>query len=190
MVVNYEDGSMRSVPFVGGLNTRDWTEDPNAPFLLETETQTAKAWVGKGEVFPHVAMWMSLWMNPQPEKKIVSIDFQHPNMTSVAIVCGLTLYCERDDIQDPRSPEELLKGATAARDGGKIDEAVKLAKALCRKAPRQTENWNLLGSLYMLAKDNAKALEAYKKSLDIQPNQPDVMTKVEDLRPKPGQVKP
>ena len=65
---------------------------------------------------------------------------------------------------------------------GKLDEALATARLLCRKAPASTENWNLLGQLHIDRKDKSGALEAYRKSLSIQPNQPDPMTKVQKLQ--------
>ena len=62
------------------------------------------------------------------------------------------------------------------------DEALATARLLCRKAPASTENWNLLGQLHIDRKDKSGALEAYRKSLSIQPNQPDTMTKVQKLQ--------
>ena len=68
------------------------------------------------------------------------------------------------------------------RAAGKLVEALATASRLCRKAPASTENWNLLGQLHIDRKDKRKALQAYRKSLSIQPNQPAVMTRVQKLQ--------
>ena len=101
------------------------------------------------------------------------------------MICGLPLGLETPSAEataDARTPHELLEAAQQARAAGKLDEALATARRLCRKAPASTENWNLLGQLHMDKKDKSGALEAYRKSLSIQPNQPDTMTKVQKLQ--------
>ena len=185
MIVNYKDGSRRAVQIVSGINSRDWTyKEPYAPFPLETETQTRCGWTGKGDVFSNVSVWQSRWLNPLPGTAITTIDFVH-DPACVAMICGLTLGLEGPSAEataDARTPQELLEAAQQARAAGKLDEALATARLLCRKAPASTENWNLLGQLHMDRKDKSGALEAYRKSLSIQPNQPDTMTKVQKLQ--------
>jgi len=184
MVVHYADGTERSVPFIGGMNSRDWTS-PDSRFPLETETRTRVGWTGPGDVFKQTSVWQSRWVNPEPDKEILTLDFLHKDMASVAMVCVLTLGVDRAGMAteaDPRPPQELLEATRAARAAGNPAQAAELAELLCRKSPNATENWNLLGELCLDRQDTRQALQAFRRSLDLQPNQPDIMTRVQQLQ--------
>ena len=197
MQVNYKDGTFARVPSTGGINSVDWTKVRNhLKFPLETDTRTRAAWVGPGSgVFPVVGVLQSRWVNPNPGKKVTTVDFIRTRFfqragengekiaNCVGTIAGLTIGVEgesqRDD--DPRSPAELLQAIQAARQRGASDKAIELARLLTRKAPQQTENWNLLGDLYLEKGDKRAALKAFKKSLEINWNQPPTMEEVEKL---------
>jgi tetratricopeptide (TPR) repeat protein len=69
----------------------------------------------------------------------------------------------RDDQQN-RMNEEMLKLAIAQYE--KVGE----------KTPQDVENWLMLGRLYKLAQNSVAAEKAYKKALDVQPDNEDALT--------------
>lgn len=186
------------MPFTGGINSADWASIRDGLlFPLETETRTRVGWVGPGSgVFPLVGILQSRWVNPEPGKKVTTLDFirmryfQRPGedgekiANCVGTIAGLTLGIEGEskEVEDPRTPAELLAEIQKARQAGALDDAIALAKALTRKAPKQTENWNLLGDLYLEQGTKRLAFRAYKKSLEINWNQPPTMEKAEKLK--------
>ena len=74
-VVHYEDGATASIPIVYGQDVRDWwaTED-RIPV-----TRARVAWTGTNppiERFKTVLrLYLAVWENPHPEKKIARLDF-------------------------------------------------------------------------------------------------------------------
>lgn len=75
------------------------------------------------------------------------------------------LYTARiRDGQQNRMNEEMLKQAIAQYE--KVGE----------KTPQDVENWLMLGRLYKLAQNSVAAEKAYKKALDVQPDNEDALT--------------
>jgi hypothetical protein len=74
--VTYEDNSQVTVPLVYGKDIANWWCRPNegAP------SRALVAWKGandsaKGEAGANIRLYMTTWKNPEPKKKVLSIDF-------------------------------------------------------------------------------------------------------------------
>jgi hypothetical protein len=73
--VTYEDKSQETVPLVYGKDIANWWYGPNegAP------SRARVAWKGSNEGAKsegaNIRLYMTTWKNPEPKKKIVSIDF-------------------------------------------------------------------------------------------------------------------
>ena len=56
---------------------------------------------------------------------------------------------------------------------------------LCRRwsaaAPSCCQAWNMLGKFYKAKGEKRKAIEAYRKSLEIEWNQPDILTELNKM---------
>jgi tetratricopeptide (TPR) repeat protein len=75
------------------------------------------------------------------------------------------LYTARiRDGQQNRMNEEMLKQAIAQYEKGG------------EKSPQDVDNWLMLGRLYKLAQNSVAAEKAYKKALDVQPDNQDALT--------------
>jgi hypothetical protein len=85
--VNYEDKSQETIPIVYGRDISDWwyTEDSKAP------TRAKVAWKGSNDDAKNngagIRLYATTWKNPEPTRKVVSIDFGSTNSTDAAPFC-------------------------------------------------------------------------------------------------------
>ncbi len=73
--VNYEDKSSETISIVYGKDVRDW-------FYAEGEKDVSRgkvAWKGDNErakqFGKRIRLYMTTWVNPKPDKKVVGIDY-------------------------------------------------------------------------------------------------------------------
>lgn len=90
--MHYEDGLQIDFAMSGGTNVGDWKQPAPLPEALP-------GLVGQNAAGNRFGLFVTQWENPQPEKKIVSIDFladkQHPETSPVLVaVTGETLHPE------------------------------------------------------------------------------------------------
>ena len=81
-VIHYADGGKVEIPVVGGKNILDWTTpairagelkyDPALGLLLPATSVASPQFV-------HVTVWMLLWKNPHPDKRIVAFEVKGAN---------------------------------------------------------------------------------------------------------------
>jgi hypothetical protein len=82
--VQYEDKTKTEIPIVYGEHTRDW-------FFSEDEKEPSKAkvvWTGENDFSlarrSKLRVYLMTWENPNPDKKIVAIDFSSKKEETVA----------------------------------------------------------------------------------------------------------
>lgn len=85
--VNYEDKSQETIPLVYGKDLADWwyTEGSAAP------TRAVIAWKGDNDVAKNqgakIRLYLRTWKNPEPNRKVVSIDFGSTKYTGTSPFC-------------------------------------------------------------------------------------------------------
>jgi len=92
--INFEDKSSLTIPIVYGQDVRDW-------FYAEGEATTARAQVVWNEenvyaasVGAKIRLYLTTWDNPNPEKKVVSIDYLGKKDETVAAPFCVALSAE------------------------------------------------------------------------------------------------
>ena len=87
-MVHFEDGSEEGIPIVYGEDVRDWWYDDG-----EAEPSRGMVvWKGDNayatEIGAHLRLYTSTWTNPNPDKKVVRIDYiSRKNETPAAPFC-------------------------------------------------------------------------------------------------------
>jgi len=85
--VNYDDKSQETIAIVYGKDVLDWwyNDDSKEP------TRGKVAWKGDNEDAKgngsKIRLYMTTWKNPEPKKKIASIDFASTNLDQAAPFC-------------------------------------------------------------------------------------------------------
>jgi hypothetical protein len=92
--INYEDKSSETIPIVYGKDVRDW-------FYIDGEKELSRgkvAWKGDNErakaVGARVRLYLTTWVNPKPDKKVVSIDYLSRKDDTVAAPFCLAITLE------------------------------------------------------------------------------------------------
>lgn len=88
-LIRYEDGETLKVPVIGNQNIADWwtpplSEEVSKPVPVKVEPILTKN--------PWRYIRVFEWLNPWPEKKILSIDFVSEGKLSIPILIGITVY--------------------------------------------------------------------------------------------------
>ena len=76
-VIHYADGKQIEIPVISGRNIFDWTSRPDALEGLKYYPEfgfTQHAIAVKVPMFTFGHIWMTLWKNPSPEKKIQALE--------------------------------------------------------------------------------------------------------------------
>jgi hypothetical protein len=85
--VNYDDKSQETIPIVYGKDVLDWwyTDESKEP------TRGKVAWKGDNENAKNsgskIRLYLTTWKNPEPTRKVVSIDFGSTNADKTAPYC-------------------------------------------------------------------------------------------------------
>jgi beta-galactosidase len=85
--VNYDDKSQETIPIVYGKDVLDWwfNDDSKEP------TRGKVAWKGDNDDAKNngsrVRLYLTTWKNPEPTRKVVSIDFASTNSEKAAPFC-------------------------------------------------------------------------------------------------------
>jgi hypothetical protein len=85
--VNYEDHSQETIAIVYGKDVLDWwyTDDSKEP------TRGKVAWKGEnGDAKANgakIRLYVTTWKNPEPDKKVLSIDFSSTKSSAAAPFC-------------------------------------------------------------------------------------------------------
>jgi hypothetical protein len=86
--VHYEDKSQEKIPIVYGKDTSDWWYRDESKIPSRAEV----AWKGENEVAAkangsRIRLYLATWKNPQPARKVASIDFASTNGGDAAPFC-------------------------------------------------------------------------------------------------------
>jgi beta-galactosidase len=85
--VHYQDGTVAAIPIVLGEDVRDWWNVDRS----EAVTRGIVAWAGQNGVTRQgnvtLRLYLAVWDNPHPEKKVVSIDFLRDGPTVAGPFC-------------------------------------------------------------------------------------------------------
>jgi Flp pilus assembly protein TadD len=76
---------------------------------------------------------------------------------------------EEDDIDSEMKPQDMIDEAREALEGGKIDRALKLAKAAVQKAPKRSAAWNTLGRVQLARGERKDAKTSFEKAVELNP---------------------
>lgn len=86
--VHYEDGTTATVPVKYGEDVRDWWFNKAVPAAGD---KVKVAWEGENEASKPggngIRLYLTTWMNPNPGKKVMSIDFARTDGTPAAPFC-------------------------------------------------------------------------------------------------------
>ena len=93
--VQYADGTAANIPLICGKNIRDWASKNVGGFPHERGTVTVPAWTGKCKTFSPIAVYMTLWVNPQPGKVVTAVRFANPTREPVVALIGLTAVVKK-----------------------------------------------------------------------------------------------
>ena len=76
-------------------NLRDWVSAP-AEFPRERGTRSRVAWIGTTKVFPVVAIYQMLWVNPKPRVPVRAVRFANPTRICCPILIALAAAIQGD----------------------------------------------------------------------------------------------
>jgi HEAT repeat protein/Leucine-rich repeat (LRR) protein len=89
--VNYQGGAVAEIPVVYGQDVRDWYCRSD----VKPATRGTIAWIGRN---PHtrrsggrIRLYLTAWENPQPDKKVLSIDYVSLNTTAAPFCVAITM---------------------------------------------------------------------------------------------------
>jgi hypothetical protein len=90
-VIHYENGEIRQVPLYYLQSLKDWWTTPDDP----TPTSAEIAWKGQNEatkkIGSHILIFEYTWINPLPNVRIASIDFESSMTSASPYLVGITL---------------------------------------------------------------------------------------------------
>jgi hypothetical protein len=86
-IVHYADGQEFVIPIVYGEDVRDW----NGSNDMSTETSRSQiVWSAINNAGLHVRLFKTTWINPMPEKEIVSIDYTSTMVNAAPFLIAIT----------------------------------------------------------------------------------------------------
>jgi hypothetical protein len=164
--VQYADGSSADIPIIGGKSIRDWANKDNGAFTHERGTKTVAAWVGKCKMFSPIAVYMTLWVNPQPEKAVTAVRFVTPTRGPVVGLFALTAVVGKDAKEAPpelAKAQEFFKQAQQSIQAGKTDDAKVLLKKAIAASPDMSAAYQALADLCERTQKEDEALDVYRQ---------------------------
>jgi hypothetical protein len=107
--VRYEDGSEQVIPVVNGQDIRDWFNvDAGKP-----ATRASVVWTGSNPYAKSrnlsLRLYLSVWKNPQPDKKVVSIDFVSTKTPASPFCVAMTVEESAPTVDDAPLPAAAPK---------------------------------------------------------------------------------
>ena len=194
--VDYSDGSSYEIRMIGERNLRDWRASaPDEPFHNASDTFTDLALVIAPERAGErpASLYKTLWMNPSPEKIIRSLRFES-RKKGVPLIFAVTLGDWKKTSAGPKqvsAPDEalfrrLLAEAEQAEKKENWKEAAACYERLIALAPERSALYISLGLCCEKLGWLEKAIEVYERSLERDPNQPDVLQMLSHLKKEKG----
>jgi hypothetical protein len=85
--VHYENGTQQTIPIVLGEDVRDWWNEDDSKAV----TRGKVVWAGQNAASrvndQTLRLYVAVWKNPHPDKKVASIDYISTNETAAAPFC-------------------------------------------------------------------------------------------------------
>jgi hypothetical protein len=164
--VQYADGTAQQIPLVAGENLRDWVSTP-ALLPREKGTQSRVAWTGTTKVFPVVAVYQMLWVNPNPSVPVKAVRFANPTRIGCPILIALTAAVKDEKAAAEQAAaqaraRDLLARGLAAMNAGKDAEARDLLGQAAKADPSLEAAYQALAQVCEKLKDEDAALSAYR----------------------------
>ena len=195
--VHYADGSSYEIKVAGGINIRDWADgNHEAPFPFETDTKTSAAWTGSCAKFPSISLYDMAWPNPHPNLAIQGITF-HSMKQGIPILVALTAGISNGDGADSntdggQTPLKTDPGwVNRHMELGYISDgkenwlqSVQIYKEILAVDSNNLEALFRIGTVYEKLERSSDAEATYRHSLEISPNQPDVLRALHQLLEK------
>ena len=193
-LVQYRDGTAEEIKLVGDVNLRDWTGSANAsaPFPFETDTLTRQAWSGLGKKGDVASLYCLAWPNPHPEKEIAGVAFRSLG-EGVPILVAVTVGVRAGGDAAAAVPATAASDAEIAAGMAKAEAsearkqwaaAAAQYRTVLRARPGQLEAWYRLGKAEEELGAWDEAGDAYRRSMEINENQPEVLQAIQDLARK------
>jgi len=230
--IHYADGT-REVMALNNSNFADWNYGHDQ-FPNEEGTTTTVAWKGACKMYPVTRVYMTLWVNPHPEKEVATValtvegvppdDLGRRFLAHLAVTAAIQAAPKPtppEPTRDAQQSQALLQEALRLNEANKPAEAaakseealqadeqnagawmsvtqirartdsVEAFTALCRRwftaMPLNYQAHNVLGKYLEDKGKLAEALAEYKKSLEIEWNQPPTIQTVKRLEKQLGQ---
>ncbi len=184
--VNYADGSKYEIRMDGKVNLRDWTALPGK-LSTEIDTLTEVAHTVRQKAFGHASLYRTAWINSAPGKKVESITLKSMNRgvpVILAFSVGSRPEATRITPELESAYEKLLKQAHARQEKQDYRGAIRLYEKALEMIPERLSPYRSIGSCYESLGDYAKAAETYRRSLDADINQPDVLARLNQVQQK------
>lgn len=175
--VNYSDGSKYEIVMNGKLNLRDWAA-PAEAITTEMDTLTEVAHTVPQKTFGHASVYRTAWINPAPGKPVTSITLKSMNR-GVPVILAFSIGSPREATRITPELEaaydKLLKQAYEQEKKQDYRGAILLYKRALEMIPERLQPYRSIGSCYESLGDYRKAAETYRRSLDADINQPDIL---------------
>lgn len=165
--VVYADGTTFDIALKGGINTRDWATSPSSSFAREKNTTSTVAWTGSCDMFPAIAVYKMLWVNPRPDVEVKSIRyFKTPEMLGVPILMGVTSVLQRElKVLTPAQQQEVRQLLVQSDQSAKAKDLA-AAEKLLRQAvaidPKAWEAFQKLADILEQSATDDQRLELYQ----------------------------
>jgi predicted alpha/beta superfamily hydrolase len=166
----------------------DGTEDPNFKFVPKLDSLLQK---NKQSGLEHKYI---TYKNETHNSQLVKatqdgirfiIEKWKPSKTDTTAEMVVKFYANRSKQSGFQKlpPEQLINtmGYTCLSNPIKIDEAIKFFELNAKNYPESFTVFDSLGDGYSAKKDNAKAIKAYKKAIDINPKSMETIKKLKTL---------
>ena len=84
IVLHYEDGTTVSLPIQYKRHVTEWWDPP------ELLPSARPGWVGGNPVHQPIVVYVAIWSNPEPDKKVTTLDLVSAETSTPVTVIGLT----------------------------------------------------------------------------------------------------
>jgi hypothetical protein len=98
-VVRYADGTRATIPVMGGVNVRDWSQAGDATPFPRTAGQRVTVWPEKvgNVVAPECGLYRLDWVNPHPDREIATLEMGLVDDSAVPVLLAITRGTKRPD---------------------------------------------------------------------------------------------
>ena len=87
-MLHYEDGTTASLPIQYKRHVTEWWDPP------QVLPSARPGWVGGNPVHQPIVVYVATWPNPEPDKKVTTLDLVSAETSTPVTVIGLTAVSE------------------------------------------------------------------------------------------------